>query len=472
MRRSVTGPLILLLIGGLFLWRNLHPEVPVFDLIAQYWPFLLIGWGLIRVIEVALWRESRQGGFTGGEVVLVILVCMAGSLVWAAHENGIRLNGRGLDWWGVQYDYPVSANAPVGGANRIVFENPRGNIKVMGADTKEVAITGHKTVRSYSRNDADRTNGNTPVEIVPQGDRLLVRTNQDRAPDNQQVSDELEVTVPRNFAVEARGHSNDFEISDVAGDVELASDRGDARLARVGGNVRLDLGRSDLIRAVDMKGGLQVQGRGTDIELENIAGQVTINGAYTGSLDFKNLAKPLLLEGARNTELSVQAVPGRISMNLGEFNGTNLVGPVRLVGRSRDIRMEQFTESLDLETDRGDVELHPGRLPLPSIEARSGVGRIDLILPPKATFQLDATAEHGEAVNDFGPEIQKETEGRTVTLKANVGDGPMLRLTANRGSISVRKEGTPTSDLPQVPAEKLDKLQKQLKNLKETEIKL
>jgi len=148
------------------------------------------------------------------------------------------------------------------------------------------------------------------------------------------------------------------------------------------------------------------------------------------------------------------------------------VGPVRLVGRSRDIRMEQFTESLDLETDRGDVELHPGRLPLPSIEARSGVGRIDLILPPKATFQLDATAEHGEAVNDFGPEIQKETEGRTVTLKANVGDGPMLRLTANRGSISVRKEGTPTSDLPQVPAEKLDKLQKQLKNLKETEIKL
>jgi len=273
---------------------------------------------------------------------------MAGSLVWAAHENGIHLNGRGLDWWGVQYDYPVSANAEAAGANRIVFENPRGNIKVMGTDTKEVTITGHKTVRSYGRNDADRTNGNTPVEIVPQGDRLLVRTNQDRAPDNQQISDELEVTVPRNFAVEARGHSNDFEISDVAGDVELASDRGDARLARVGGNVRLDLGRSDLIRAVDMKGGIEVQGHGSDVELENIAGQVTINGAYTGSLDFKNLARPLLLEGARNTELSVQAVPGRISMDLGAFNASNLVGPVRLVGRSRDIRMEQFTQSLDL----------------------------------------------------------------------------------------------------------------------------
>jgi hypothetical protein len=31
MRRSFSGPLLLLGIGGLFLWRNLHPEAPVFD---------------------------------------------------------------------------------------------------------------------------------------------------------------------------------------------------------------------------------------------------------------------------------------------------------------------------------------------------------------------------------------------------------------------------------------------------------
>ena len=52
-----------------------------------------------------------------------------------------------------------------------------------------------------------------------------------------------------------------------------------------------------------MKGRLDLQGRGSDVELENIGGQVTVNGAYTGNLDFKNLAKPLNFEGARNTEL-------------------------------------------------------------------------------------------------------------------------------------------------------------------------
>ena len=32
MRRSFSGPLLLLAIGGLFLWHNLHPEAPIFDL--------------------------------------------------------------------------------------------------------------------------------------------------------------------------------------------------------------------------------------------------------------------------------------------------------------------------------------------------------------------------------------------------------------------------------------------------------
>jgi hypothetical protein len=459
-----------LFIGTLFLWRNLHPEAPVFDLLALYWPFVLIAWGLVRLIEVLVWHgEGCGSGFTGGEVVLVVLICIAGSGMWEAHQHGIHWNVFGPDWLGEQYDYPVSAHGAAGGMNRVVFENPRGNIKVTGGDAQEVTVSGHKLIHAYAHSDADRTNEKTPVEVVPQGDRLLVRTSQDRAPDNQRISDDLEVTVPRGMAVEARGRAGDYEISDIAGDVVLTSDRGDVRLARVGGNARVEVGRSDVIRALDVKGKIDVQGRGSDIELENIAGQVTINGGYTGTVEFKNLAKPLQFEGARSTELSVQAVPGRISMDMGEFTARDIVGPVRLVTQSRDIKIEQFTQSLELETQRGDIELQPARLPLYSIEAHSGTGRIDLVLPEKAAFQLQATAERGEAVNDFGPQIQKEVEGRTATLKGKVGEGPTIHLTASRGSVSVRKEGTlPSASDPAAPPQP----PKAPKNLKETEIEM
>jgi hypothetical protein len=143
------------------------------------------------------------------------------------------------------------------------------------------------------------------------------------------------------------------------------------------------------------------------------------------------------------------------------------VGPVRLVSQSRDIKIEQFTQSLELETQRGDIELQPARLPLYSIEAHSGTGRIDLVLPEKAAFQLQATAERGEAVNDFGPQIQKEVEGRTATLRGKVGDGPTIRLTTSRGSVSVRKEGTLPSTPEPAPPPKPSTVPK---NLKETEM--
>lgn len=452
-RRSVTGPLMLLLIGSAALWRNLHPDWPVFDTVARFWPFILILWGLLRLIEVLFSRKRGYTTFTGGEVTLIVLICIAGSAIWQARQHGIRFSAGGLEVFGEQYDYTVSEKAPAKGMTRITFENPRGNLKVIGSDADEVTINGRKTIRAWARRDADQTDAKTQVEIIPQGDRLLVRTNQDRVPDSQRIADDLEVSVPRRMTVEVRGRSGDYEVTDIAGDVELASGRSDVRLARVGGNVRLEIGKSELIRALDIKGKIDLQGRGSEVDFENIAGQVTINGSFTGTQQFKALAKPLQFEGARNTEVHVQAVPGRISMDLGEFSGSGLVGPVRLVTRSRDIKLEKFTHSLEVETERGDVTLQPS-MPMPSIEARSGTGRIDLILPEKATFDLQATAEKGEAFNGFGPPVRQDRDGRTATLKGRVGDGPSIRLTANRGAVRVLKEGTDVEapELPEPPA--------------------
>jgi DUF4097 and DUF4098 domain-containing protein YvlB len=450
--RSVSGPILLLVVGAFFLWRNLHPETPIFDLISQYWPLALVAWGVLRLMEVLVWRNRGLTGLAPGEVVLVVLICMAGSGLWAAHEHGIHFSTGSLDVFGEQFDYPVSAQANAAGMTRVTFENPHGNIKVTGADTQDVSVTGHKVIRAWSRTDADRSNGQTPLEIVPQGDHLLIRANQNHIPDNQRISDDLEVTVPRGMQVEAHGRTNDYDVSDVAGKIELGTDRGDVRLERVGGDVRLDIGRSDLIRAAGVAGKVEIQGRGSDLEIEDIQGQVTVSGNYSGTLAFKNLAKPLQFEGARSTELHVAAVPGSINMDLGQITATGMVGPVRMSTGSRDVKLQQFTQSLELETVRGDIELEPGKTPLPSIEARSSVGRIDLILPEGATFDLEATAERGQAENDFGPPLSHEEVGHGAMLKGKVGEGPNIRLTAARGAVSVRKGDPAAPDAPNPPA--------------------
>jgi hypothetical protein len=474
--RSLAVPLLLVILGGLFLWRNLHPEAPIFDLLATWWPFLLIAWGLIRLLEVLIWRVSRQAGLSAGEILLVILICIAGMGLFEVHRHGIRFTPA---IFGEQFEFPVQVGAPAGGATRIVFENPRGTIHLNGGDTQEIRINGRKLIRAYTREDAERTEGQTPVDVIPQGDRVLVTQHQERAPADERVTSELDVTVPREMAVEAYGSSVDYEITDINGDVALRGSRGEVRLARIAGNVRLEIGRSQTIAADGIQGSLDVQGGGSDIDIQNVTGQVTVNGAYVGSLAFKNLSKALRLAGAR-MEVQAAAVPGNISMDLGDFSGMNLVGPVRLVTQSRDVHLEGFTDSLDLESVRGDVELQPGRVPLPRIDAHSGSGAIELVLPDKAAFQLQATAEHGDAVNDFGAPIETQVEGRAAVLRGAQGDGPLIRIIANRGSVAVRKEGNartvgapaappvpPVPPAPPVPPKASAPV-----NLKDSEVKL
>ena len=52
MRRSITGPLIVIAIGAIFLVRNFRPDLISFRAVADYWPFLLIGAGIIGLLEV------------------------------------------------------------------------------------------------------------------------------------------------------------------------------------------------------------------------------------------------------------------------------------------------------------------------------------------------------------------------------------------------------------------------------------
>jgi DUF4097 and DUF4098 domain-containing protein YvlB len=439
-RRSLAGPIVLLLIGGLFLWNNLRPEVPLWDLAAKWWPFLLILMGVVRLIEVLVVPERRAyRTVSGGEVVVIVFVCMAGWGLYEGRHIGIRFPSHSLEFFSEEHDFPVAAQAQAAGIKRIVFDNPRGHIKLTGAGAEEVRVTGRKMIRAYSRSDADNTNRRTPLELVREGDRLLVRVNHEQVPSKQRLSNDLEATVPRGVTVEARGKYGDYDFSDLTGDVDISSDNSGVRLARIGGAVRVNLRRSDIIRAVDVKGAVDLQGKGQDIELENIGGQVTVNGSYSGSIVFKNLARPVSFQ-SRTTELRAAAVPGRIGMTLSDFTATNVTGPIRFTTRARDIKIEDFTGALEVETERGDLELAP-RAPMAKIDARSSAGDIQIVLPDKAAFRFQALAEQGRVVNEYGPAITKETAGHRAWLKGAVGSGPEVNLTTKRGTVTVRKAG-------------------------------
>ncbi len=444
--RSIVGPFVLIALGGIFLLNNIRPELNLFSLFAKYWPFLLIGLGVLRLLEVLAYAAGSKPlpmrGLSGGEIFLLILVCIVGSMFFQFHRpwGPFRVGRHTMDIFGEAFDYPASQQKAIGDKSRILFDNVRGNVRVNGGDASEINITGHKTIRAYNKADADTVNTQSPLEVLVQGDRVIVRTNQDKVSEDHKVSTDLEVTVPRGASIEGRGRSGDFDVTDIGGGVQIVSDNAGVRLNKIGGDAKVDVKRSDIVRLVDIKGMVEVLGRGGDLELENIEGPVSVNGSFAGNLEFKNFAKPFHFE-SRNTDIRVERLPGRISMDLAALTGVNLVGPITLTTKSKDVTLREFTQSLQLDLERGDVELRPHIVSLAKIDVRvRNVGNIDLALPAQGKFELVASTDKGEVRNEYGSSVKVDTEGRSSTMKMSEGGGPSIHVATARGTLTVRKE--------------------------------
>ncbi len=455
-RASVVAPLLLIGVGLLFLARNMYPDLALVDYFARYWPTLLILWGVLRLAEILFWaateKELPARGMSGGEWILIVFLCIIGLSVHTVRgfeswwpRSGITMGG--IDMFGESFDYPITGEKQAGKTPRVILESFRGNARITGVDSDAVKVTGRKTIRSLEQSGADHANQDSPFEITGDANEITIHTNQDHVSGSQRISEEMEITVPKGATVEAHGRTGDFDITDVAGNVEIVSDNAGVRLQNIGGEVKIDLRKSDIVRAVNVKGPLDIKGRGADIELQDIDGQVTIAGTYSGVIQLRNISKPLRFNG-QQTDLNIEKLPGQVRMALGDFTADNLIGPVRLTTRSRDVHISDFTNSLELSVERGDIELRPGKLPVAKRDVPVHFGDVEVSLPPAAKFDLTATTGRGDAYTDFGAPLHTEHNGNGGSIRGSSG-GPVISLQTERGKMTVRK--ATTDDKPFVP---------------------
>ncbi len=441
--RSVVGPILLMALGVLLLVHNLRPEWPILSGIALYWPCLLVAWGLLRLVEILVWAARSQplprAGLSGGEWALVALLCLAGATadVMRHHWPALRITVEGVEWLGKPYDFPLAAVQPAGNARRVVVEIPRGGVRIAGAPVTEVRVEGRTTVRALDRAAAEQLRSRTPLEVLPQGDDVVVRLPRAPAEPAAWVSSDLAITVPANFAVVVRARDGDIDVTNLTGDVLVESEEAAVRLAEIGGGARLEVRHYRLARAVNVHGGVSLRGRGEDGEMENVRGPVVVQGSYSGELEFRKLEGGLEFE-SRRTEFRVRRLPGRVRMALGRLSGAGLEGPVRLKSQTRDVELADLTGEVEIEIERGDVTLRPARTPLGPLKVSVQVGDIDLAVPHTADFNLLAAAEHGEVINELGREFRLERRSRGAVIEGGRGPAP-VRLRTERGSITLRR---------------------------------
>jgi len=447
-RGSITGPLVLILVGVLFLIRALSPNFHFVDLLSRFWPYGLILWGLIALVEVCI-RFLGNGpiprnGVSGGGWALVIFVAIIGSSAFEFQRPGnwLRQVGfeNGMEAFGEEHEYPLETiSRDVGLAPHIVIEDFRGDAKIVGVAGTSISLAGQKTIRSFDPHDADKANSQSPVEIVTEGNTVIVRCHQDRIDSRSSVSTNLDLSVPKGSRIEATASHGGIDVSALTGDVQFTGGNGsDIKMEDLGGNVKLETRGADSVHCNNIKGSVTLHGRGSDVELENIAGIVTVGGDYTGTVSLRSLSQPVHLESMR-TQLDAQRVPGYVRLDRGSLDAKDLIGPLKLSAHSTDITLAGFTAGLDLDVDRGDVELRPEHAAMGRITVHTKSGDIELAVPEAAHFAMNANTANGEIDNQFGGDLQENAEGRGAKLAGSVGSGPDVNLVTQHGSITLRK---------------------------------
>ena len=85
-RGSVTGPIVIIAIGIVFLIHAIAPQLRIVDFLALYWPYFLIAWGVLAFAEVTV-RFLRNApvpvnGISGGSWFAIVFICLAGVMLF------------------------------------------------------------------------------------------------------------------------------------------------------------------------------------------------------------------------------------------------------------------------------------------------------------------------------------------------------------------------------------------------------
>jgi DUF4097 and DUF4098 domain-containing protein YvlB len=454
-KRSVAGPVVLILLGVVLLlttMRVLHPQ-PLLHWFGTYWPALIILWGVIKLVEYQQARRegTRPAGIGGGGVVLLIFLIIFGMSAtqasrfnWDEIRDHINLGDDDIALFGHNYSYEdqLQQDFPAGDSLRIT--NDRGAVNLTASDDNQIRVSAHKRINADSQQEADRFNPGTKPQISASGNVISLNANTQGAGDRT-VTTDLDVSIPRKASVVISSRRGDVSVLGRDGDVEIASQRGDTAASDVNGKVSVNLNGGS-VRVSDISGDVSVQGRADDISVADVKGAAQLTGEFD-SIKLGKIAGAVGFKSAR-TDMEFSRLNGDLDMDSGDLRASDLIGPFRLITRSKDVRLNGIDGNVRLENENGAVEIHMSKLG--SIQLSNRNSDVQIYIPDRVGFQLDAHSRGGEIESDFSA-LKIENGNDQATATGTVGEGgPHLVINNEHGGIELRK-GSVVAEAPVPP---------------------
>ena len=457
-RKSIFGGLLWVIIGSLLLANNLGARFGFWELLANWWPLILILLGLGKLFEH--YASTRSGEppariLSGGEVFFMILLFLAAGvytgLVRLGNENDWDFDA---PWWNT-YTYTEEVTAKVAKPNsKINVTIPRGNLSVVAGDNPDIRVVVTKTIRATDDAEGQTLTDSYGVtvqesggvyEIRPKGVTTISKGNEDsedfissRGTLRRSVRLDLEVHVPRQASVELRTERGGVTVQGVNGNVTTSSRGGaDVEIRDVTGNVDAELRGGD-VRVTNIKGDVKLAGRGGEVDVTDVTGLASVTGEFGGPIRMKNVAKEARFN-SRRSDVVFSSLKGQMEMRSNEMEVYD-AGSVNINTSAYDITLENPTGRVLIDNRNGNIELRYNNPPKEDVEVNNERADIEILMPPSSAFTVDASSRNGRAESDFKTGVNVTESDNDGRIQGTVGQrGPSFKLRSTHGTVRLRE---------------------------------
>src|SRR5208337_3006397 len=286
------------------------------------------------------------------------------------------------------YNDQISAGFPAGASLRVT--STRGAINVTDSTDNQIHVTVRKRIAAETQSDADKWNAGTKTQLNVSGNMVTLNANNQGAADHW-VAVDMDVALPRTASatLSTRG---DVSVIGRDGDLQISGQHGEVSASDINGKVSLNLDHSSA-RLSQISSDVSVEGRVNNVSVEDVKGSAHLDGEFMESVKLARIGQAVIFRSSR-TDLQFDNLKGDLDLDSGDLQASDVTGPVRLTTRSKDIRLNGVSGDVRLQDENGSVELRMNKLGNIQVENRSG--DIQLYLPDKAGFQIDARARNGE----------------------------------------------------------------------------
>ena len=457
-RRSLAGPFVLIVLGTIFLMATMRVLSigRLAHLFANYWPALLIVWGVIKLVEHQ--RAQREGyrasGIGGGGVVLIVMIVVFGLIAtqiehvnWSGLHDQFNFDDSDFNnIFGQSYNFNdhLEQDFPAGASLKVI--DTHGAVSVHASDDNKITVVVRKRVGAENQNDADKYDRETKPTITTIGGLVTVDAKAEAAGDHP-VETDLDISLPRKAQVSITSRRGDVNVSGRDSGVDISAQHSDTTVDDVNSNVKVNQEKGS-VKIEQITGDVHVQGRVNEVSVADVKGAVQLDGEFQESIKLARISKTVIFKSSR-TDMEFSRIEGELNLDADELHAEQITGPLHLTTRSKNIRLEQVSGDVRLQDDNGAVEV--GMRTLGNVQIDNRNGDIQLSLPDKAGFRLDARTRDGEIQSDFS-ELKVSNDEHEAKASGSVGNASShIVLNNEHDGIEIRKASSTPPKPPEPP---------------------